>query len=633
MSEPSPKPRQSRARLLLIAIWALLTLAVGWALFSPGSGLQSNGKQVATLTATTNQVRLMPGGSILWGDAKKGQSLAYGDTLSTGPTSAATIQMSEGRVLTLGPNSMVSIEEEGQGNGRGPNIALSLLRGEVVASVAKDRRVSKPDSDPFGALLKAFSGEDEKPTPAAMTIATPTKSFVVAEAGASLGLYKSEDALEPVVTGVKGDVRSLAAGEDDAALTAATLTQAPRVTPAEVVPAATVAAPKVATPIVPKPSANLALLSPGLSLATPSVSETPVPRAKRKPKAPPVIKAAAPELTTQKIAPVTLPPSPKPEPPDVIPSAALAPRIAQSVPRSLATPLTLAEACRGNFNVTVEPPPGLSGDGLKGWTPFVEANLAGQPTPVVRAEGRPSLSVQTLRLPLAQLCVLEGRMARETLNVTLRAGVRLKDEGPEAYGTGQRPLIFMSLAELPDRPVTVYLSRIVVAEGEVTGWLPMKSANTQTVEAPFALSLVSTRLLPRIYPLLRGNRSIVIGRQQPQGYAQKIELATSSGEHLGSLASATRKDGVIRRVSAVLGSDIAFIGRPESLISLPNTRMNRLNLLEAMVNSKQDVTLISRQRAVILRREDMQANPSSVRALGIGATAAFKGEVEIVLPK
>lgn len=621
-------------RIALFLLWATATLAISWALFDGRSGATDGDKLVATLTSSKGQVRVMPTGSILWNDAIQDQGLAYGDTLATGPNSRATIKMSRGRILTLGPNSMVSIEEEGQGaDGRGPAVALSLLRGEIVASVTKDVKDGS-ERRSLDDLFSVLGGSDSKEAgPAALTIATPTKSFVVSESGASLSLFKGEDDLEPIVTNIKGDVRALAAGEDDTALSPAVLQRATRVTEAEV---ASAPAPEAK---VEAPTANLALLSVEPLATKPAVAPpsttVATPRPKKKPKpATPEIKAPAPKLAVQKIAPVTLPssPEPAPEPVEVIATPQLAPRIAQSVPRSLATPLTLAEACRGDLNVAVEPPPG-SGEKLKGWTPILEAQLAGQAGPVIRVEGKPVYAVQNLKLPIAQLCVLGGKMAREMISLVLRTGVRLKDDGPEAFSTAQRPLILMSLAELPDRPVTVHLSRVIAVEGETKGWLPMKSGNDLPTEAPFALSLVSTKLLPKIFPLLRGNRTIVISRKQPQGYAQRVQLATGSGQLLGSLASATRKEGALRRVSSVLGAEIAFVGRPEALVALPITRLNRLNLLEAMVNNEGGVTLISRQRAVLLRREDVESNPASVRALGIGATVAFKGNVEIVLPK
>ncbi|MES3038240.1 MAG: FecR domain-containing protein, partial [Bdellovibrionota bacterium] len=103
-------------------------------LFSGGA--ESNQEQVGTIKTLRNDVRRKNQETFSWSPALAEQNVRHLDTIFTGDNSEANIQLNDGSVIKLKPNTLVTI------NMRDGQMSLDLKYGDLVGEFSKDSQLN-----------------------------------------------------------------------------------------------------------------------------------------------------------------------------------------------------------------------------------------------------------------------------------------------------------------------------------------------------------------------------------------------------------------------------------------------------------------------------------------------------------
>ena len=117
--------------LVFFAAFAVLSLA------------PSDGFAVTSITEGSGRIFFLKAGAGAWGEVSKGQILATGDQVRTGPGGRATIGFDDGSRIELGPNGSFQLQNTGaQGNSL--KLSLGSLRAWVTKSINKRFEIRTP---------------------------------------------------------------------------------------------------------------------------------------------------------------------------------------------------------------------------------------------------------------------------------------------------------------------------------------------------------------------------------------------------------------------------------------------------------------------------------------------------------
>lgn len=123
----------SKGRLIFLTIWSVITGGLVFSIiYEPPE--QLGGPKIGIIQDAAGTVQVKPDAQILWRDAGKGFLLGYNDSISTGSASSTTINISNAKPITLGPNSVVTIRSS---KGSKKELLIQLERGVLEAAKGK----------------------------------------------------------------------------------------------------------------------------------------------------------------------------------------------------------------------------------------------------------------------------------------------------------------------------------------------------------------------------------------------------------------------------------------------------------------------------------------------------------------
>ncbi len=551
-----------------------------------------DGPVLAKITLAVGTVKYRSETSILWDDARTDSGLRRGDVIATNKDGHALVDFPGGRRFVLGPNSMIGIEEEIDGNVSTGHLQLVLLKGQVAASM------TQPRTPPLSPAAKAFES-----------------------VMASLTAAQTEPkTIEPLSIQSGGQVFELETRLESTLALSKAPNSPPRVIPAERVPL---------PPMVAKGSA--ASLDAGSPVASALLSMLQmVPVLSREILLPPVAEPAPAVMKIPKVAikPIAVPARvrlmaspPKKDPHTLNPMIV---RVQQSV---LITGVSLRSECASTKDLLIPIVPRFHLPPSTIWQPFIEFRPAG--TAPFRMFGANQISRQFVKMPMAQVCGADAKArASGSFTVDLYPG-HLGSGDVEPSMATDRPtrLTLASLADLPEKPVTVHFDKLALGDAVLSKWLAFSSAKAQKIK----IRLKSKAQLSALWRLFSGEGRVVLSNREATGPGVSVHFQDRSG-WLATMVAPALDKGDVRTITKLLGADIAYTGVRDGYVRLPLAIKARLNLIEDNLRAEGELYLLVRDRAVRVTLDDMNQDAQSVVTVGQSATAIFRKGTRPVLP-
>lgn len=594
-SEGGAETRRPRWMVLLALIWLVALGVVVQKLVRFDDQRPATGPVLAHVSQAVGNVKARADASILWDDARSGWELRKGDVVATGKDGYALVDFPGGRRFVLGPNSMIGIEEEAdQGVGTG-HLQLVLLKGQVAASMTEPRKPPEPASPAIQAFDKIM---------------------------ASLNQAQTEPKIvEPLSIQSGGQVFDLETRLDSTLALSKAPNHPARVIPAEKVPPPPVVQPKtVVASAAPQPvaaPAPLAVLQSVPVLSREIILPKPVAE-------PPAAVLAIPKVAIKK---VVVPPKiatftpPKPDPHMLDP---LIIRVQSSV---LLTGVSLKTQCPEAKDLLIPIGPRFHLAPSTIWRPFIEFRPAGAPT--FRMYGQDQILRQFVKMPMAQICgtAPEARKG-DSFTVELVPGHLASGEIPESMASNApTKLILASLADLPEKPVTLHFDKLELGSTMRSRWLAFSRAKAEK----YRIRVKGKQQLEAMWPLFSGQGRVALSGLSVDGDGSQIHFHDKGG-WLATMRAPAVDKAQVRLLQKMLDADMAFTGPQSGFVRLPRVVKQRLNLIEENLRSDQEIYLLVRDRVVKVTLADLKADPQSVIAVGQSATAFFRKGTEPILP-
>ncbi len=606
-----------------VLVWALAMGGVVHALVDLSSPKDRKGEKVAYLSIQRGNVKFRPSESILWVDAAMDQAFHDGDTIVTSDRSRAVIKIGDKQRIELGENSMVGLDMQAlRGGNPTDGVNLTLYKGNLVAVAKRPAQVRK---DPLSSILSKIGWEryglaaqkvrDDAP----VKVKTATKEVTVPSNGTAA--YVSKDPKSDAIKVQKAVV--VVASEPKAALvkpTAFLIDLAPAKAAVKAVPApkvAVVAAPK--SPPSGPTAAELAQIEADKAAALAAAAAT--------------AKVLAEQAEARKQGLIARSMGPLPGMAEPIPGAEMVPVVSPNQSLTLYTGASLKGGdCPSDDVLILVEPQKFNGAKPKSWVPFLDVASSAEPGQKVRVFAqRTKFGKQAIRIPANDVCGLARNPNAVGVSLNLTPGVVFKRGGPDTAGTAASRLFLGSVADFPAMPVTVYLTKVTAGTTKRNGWVPQGTTPAKLQAGAYAVQLKTAQDLPVLFDLIAGSGSFTYNNAPVDGMATKVHLA-SNGVILATVGAPSYKKSEIRSISNLLDANVAFVGQQSDLIALPKAGVNRIGVLESALAKNGEIQVMSRNRMVTVRNEDVQFNGNQLKVLARNASSAFKPTAKVVLP-
>ncbi len=594
--------RAARPRWLALVgvVWVMAFSVVLHSLIRFDLVKPADGPVLAKVTQAVGTVKYRTETSILWEDARTDQGLRRGDVVATGKDGHALVDFPGGRRFVLGPNSMVGIDEENDGNVSTGHLQLVLLKGQIAASMTQPRKPPlSPTAQAFESVMASLTAAQAEPK-----------------------------IIEPLSIQSGGQVFELQTRLESTLALSKTPNFPPRVIPASKVPPppppvaakVSVASTQAGTPgapVAPAKPAPLAILQmvPVLSreIVLPPVPE-PVPAVMTIPKVaikPVVIPARVLEMA----------PPPKTDPHTLDP---LIVRVQKSV---LITGVSLQSECASTKDLLIPIAPRFHLSPSTIWQPFIEFHPSGAKP--FRMFGANQISRQFVKMPMEQIC---GPSAKSRVSgnftVDMYPGHLASGDIEASMATDQPTrLTLASLADLPEKQVTVHFEKLMLGDGVLAKWLAFSSAKNQKIK----IRLKSKAQLSALWRLFSGEGRVVLSNREASGPGVNVHFQDRSG-WLATMNAPALDKADVRTLTKLLGAEMAYTGVRDGYVRLPLAIKARLNLIEDNLRTEGELYLLVRDRVVRVTMDDLKKDPQSIVTVGQSATAIFRKGTQPVLP-
>lgn len=608
----APTGRRTLWYVVTGTLWVAAFLAIVHALIRVDQRPATGGPVIAQLTQAAGTVKLRSESSILWEDAASDLGLHEGDVVATGADGHVALDFPGGRRIILGPNSMMGIEAEKGTDLSTGHLQLVLLKGQVAASMTQPKKPVKAE----GAFSKVME---------TLAVTAPAEPKLL---------------LEPTSIKSGGQVFELETRVESTLALSKAPNAAPKVIPAAKVPppppppkvetkvaslsASPTAGPAAGSPTAVEPAAPLAVKPPQVVLP---VLSKPIVLAPIEPVQP----VAAPEPAVLKIPKVVIKKVVIPEkvlaPPPKIDPHTLDPLIVRAQSSVLITGVSLQTACTSAKDLLIPIAPKFKLAPSTIWSPFIEFRPTG--ISPFRIFGANQSSQQFVKLPMLQVCSgPAATRASGSIMVQMIPGHLASGDVEESMASeSPTKLTLASLADLPEKPVTVHMQKLTLGSAQTTNWLAFSSPKN----TPYRLRLKGKAQLSAIWRLLSGEGRVSLSNQSVNG-APTVVHFQEGRTWLASLAMPSVDKEDVRLIQKLLLADMAFTGSLDGYVRLPLAIKARLNLIEDNLRKDGEIYLLVRDRVVKVTVQDLDKDMASLATVGQSATAFFRKGTQPVLP-
>ncbi len=118
-----------KGKTAFLIAWAIATGGLAFSIYHD-TKVEVSGEAVGAIEKVIGNVQVKPDAKIIWRDAFQGQLISFNDSISTGPSGEATINIKNTKPLRLGPNSVITLKSQSAGS---KEITIDLSRGFLEA--------------------------------------------------------------------------------------------------------------------------------------------------------------------------------------------------------------------------------------------------------------------------------------------------------------------------------------------------------------------------------------------------------------------------------------------------------------------------------------------------------------------